>query len=100
MPRFRTCLACGSAENVGLLQRTCPGCGTPYERPTGEPDPETAALALVGKLVIFRHWVGQPQSENPPMRVKAADKGMVELQGFVGRFAPHLFVVVEEEHRA
>ncbi len=30
MPKFKTCDACGSAELVGILQRTCPGCGTPY----------------------------------------------------------------------
>lgn len=61
-----------------------------------------AAQALVGKLVIFDHWVdnGHCVDNGPPLRVSSAENGMVTLQGFAGRFAPHLFKVVEEEHRS
>ncbi len=55
-----------------------------------------AAQALIGKLVIFCDNEGL----NPPIRVTAAKDGMVQLSGFVGQFAPQLFTVVEEEHRA
>jgi len=31
MPKFKTCKNCGSAEDVGILVRNCPGCGAKYE---------------------------------------------------------------------
>ena len=41
MPKFKTCKNCGSAEDVGILVRNCPGCGAKYE-----PDECTCGLHL------------------------------------------------------
>ena len=48
-----------------------------------------AALALVGKLVRFGHRDDVPENYNLVLR---AINGMVEIDGFSGEFAPHLFV--------
>jgi hypothetical protein len=46
------------------------------------------ALDLIGREVRFAH-----QPEGPYFRVQSVDHiGMVSLDGFVGEFAPHLFV--------
>ena len=51
-------------------------------------------LSLVGRLVLFRH---RPAGV-PPAMVFSCDKdGMLELVGWVGYFAPHLFDVATEE---
>jgi hypothetical protein len=51
------------------------------------------AEALVGKYVRFAHL---SESKASPVRVvRATDKGMIVLEGWVGEFAPHLFVVVD-----
>ncbi len=51
------------------------------------------ALALLGKFVKFNHQVTHGTAY---LVTQASDDGLVELEGMSGRFAPHLFVVVEE----
>jgi hypothetical protein len=52
-----------------------------------------AAADLVGKYVRFAHM---PEEIKPtPIRVTGARNGMIELEGWAGEFAPHLFVEVE-----
>jgi hypothetical protein len=48
------------------------------------------AAALVGKRVRFAHT---PDREEFYTVVTGARNGMVELDGWVGEFAPHLFAV-------
>ena len=56
------------------------------------------AEALVGKYVRFFHLA---KSQATPIRVACAtDKGMIVLEGWVGEFAPHLFVVVDPPKEA
>lgn len=52
-----------------------------------------AALALVGKRVRFAHQPDAPGHYQVVRRATAA--GRVELDGWSGEFAAHLFVVVE-----
>jgi len=53
---------------------------------------DSAASSMVGKRVRF---IGQKHAT--PILVTAATRdGMIELEGWVGVFAPQLFVVVEE----
>lgn len=50
-----------------------------------------AAIALLGKTVRFAH-----QPAGPLFRVSAVHSdGMVEIDGFSGQFAPHLFIEVK-----
>lgn len=49
-----------------------------------------SAHALVGRAVRFKH-----QGDEAAYRVIRAIDGMVELDGLVGRFGPHLFVVLD-----
>ena len=52
------------------------------------------ALKIIGKRVRFRHMV---YDVGPSYRVSSVSwNGMVGLEGMVGEFAPHLFVVVTE----
>lgn len=48
------------------------------------------ALTLVGKRVKFNHQRGLPASH---LVVRATEDGLVELEGWAGAFAPHLFAV-------
>ena len=50
-------------------------------------------LSLVGKRVLFLH---QPVGVVPAVVMSCDPDGMVELMGWSGKFAPHLFQVVEE----
>ncbi len=53
------------------------------------------AAALVGKQVRFAHL---PEEIKPtPILVTGATSGMIQLEGWAGDFAPHLFVEVEQE---
>lgn len=52
------------------------------------------AFTLLGKRVYFAH---RPAGVEP-VRVQAVSRdGMIEIAGFVGEFAPHLFVLAEED---
>ena len=52
-----------------------------------------AGLALVGKLVTFAHM----HDQSITFRVlSVAPDGLVEVEGYSGVFAPHLFRVVED----
>jgi len=51
-----------------------------------------AGLALVGKLVFFRH---RPEGVGVALVTACDPEGMVELQGMAGKFAPHLFEVAD-----
>lgn len=52
------------------------------------PDP----LSFLGKLVRFNHL---PQSE-PSKVLRVNINGLIEIEGFSGQFAPHLFTKVGE----
>jgi hypothetical protein len=49
-----------------------------------------AAAALVGKRVRFAHL---PDREDNYYLVITAHRAMVQLEGWTGEFAPHLFLV-------
>lgn len=51
------------------------------------------AWSLVGKKVRFRH---DPPDVGPRLVTEATSDGMIEIEGFGGQFAPHLFSVVED----
>jgi len=55
------------------------------------PEKRAAALALIGKMVRFAH---QPDRLVNYYRVTAVVGDMVELDGWAGQFAPHLFVAM------
>lgn len=47
------------------------------------------ALELLGRRVVFAH---QPEGVAPALVTCVTPEAMVELEGWVGEFAPHLFV--------
>jgi hypothetical protein len=50
---------------------------------------------LIGKYVVFRYTAELVNAH--PIRVAALkSNGMIELEGWAGEFAPHLYVVVEK----
>lgn len=51
----------------------------------------TNANSLVGKFVRFNHM----KDGDARKVLGATNDGMVEVEGFVGQFAPHVFQVVE-----
>ncbi len=51
------------------------------------------ARALVGKRVRFADEFADKAADATSYLVTAADDAMVEIDGFVGLFAPQLFVV-------
>ncbi len=53
---------------------------------------QAAARELVGKRVKFNHKRAQPESY---LVTRATEDGLVELEGWAGAFAPHLFVTTE-----
>ncbi len=56
----------------------------------------TLARSLFGRVVRFAH---EPDSCGY-LVVAVTGDGMVELKGWTGHFAPHLFVRVDEKHAA
>lgn len=52
-------------------------------------DRKHAAAALVGKKVVFAH---RPPGYLPALVLSANEDGMLQLEGWSGDFAPHLFV--------
>ncbi len=51
------------------------------------------AWSLVGKKVRFRH---DPPGVGARLVTEATSDGMIEIEGFGGQFAPHLFAVDPE----
>jgi hypothetical protein len=73
--------------------------------------PNFPAVSLVGKHVRFRYLPKDSKSqaiarelagipEAGPILVSGARKNMISLTGWVGLFAPHLFVVVDSPKEA
>jgi len=60
---------------------------------------EALALArpLLGKFVRF---LDEPKTSRGYLVTLVADDGMVEIDGFSGQFAPHLFERVDHPHTA
>jgi hypothetical protein len=61
--------------------------------PFDEPDPSEAGRALVGKRVKFNHQREAPETH---LVITAGEDGLVELEGWEGRFAAHLFAVEQD----
>jgi hypothetical protein len=52
------------------------------------------ALSLLGKYVRFRHDPPIHLEDSGYLVTDVTRDGLLELRGWVGEFAPHLFVVV------
>ena len=86
-----TCDKCHASYDDAECSTICP-----HEllMPREDLERKKLALKIIGKRVRFRHMV---YDVGPSYRVSSvAWDGMVELEGMVGEFAPHLFVVVTE----
>lgn len=55
------------------------------------------ARGLQGKFVRFAH---ESATSRGRLVLSVDDEGLVEIDGFVGKFGPHLFEVVSRSHSA
>lgn len=86
------------------MQRTCETCQTEFDdysqftscphepiAPRDVLERKRQAMEIVGKMVRFAHEPDREESYRFCSSVNAF--GMVHVEGFIGEFAPHLFVV-------
>lgn len=69
---------------------------SPRQRTKAEEERFELAQKLIGRVVRFNHM--QPGSGRRCRIVNL--NGMVQVEGFAGEFAPHLFQIDEEEKAA
>lgn len=81
------CDRCSAAYDDADRSTLCPH---DLIMPAKDLERKKAALDLLGRDICFAH-----QPDGPVHRVQTVDwNGMVTLADMVGKFAPHLFVVV------
>ena len=89
-----TCGDCGARYDDAVCWTICPHEQFISDEVAAQKD---LAYSLLGKSVIFAHEVSDA-ARNNPFRVIAMRSSvtstMVELEGMVGQFAPHLFTVI------
>jgi hypothetical protein len=84
-----SCTACNREYDDARMSTLCPHEEFLTVEQAAQKD---TAIRLIGRRVLFAH---KPEGVPPALVTTVHWDGMVELEGWSGQFAPHIFVLAD-----